>query len=437
MSPEPAPDRAAVRRALAGLDPEEFVGFVAAVHGARGAVDSVERDGGVLAVHGDETRRILPLADRPGPLRGPAPVGPAVGPVDEVVAQADADAAREVAARRGARYRSPDDLYDRVRYGLPRDARRRLLSDRLDAEAGGGPGAVAGRVGRRRVALALAAALVVVAGLGAGAVPVDPPSVAPAASPAGSATPTPGAAAATGTEPAVPAGTAEADAHPDPYPPGVDVDGVTNAAALSRAHAAAAAARRYRWTVVEGRTPAAGAADLAADGPEAAVEVITRTANASGNVSFRTYSGEGYAYVGIAGPNGSRYVRETARRRSGEGTRDADRAAGYVDRYLAGAGGTVTRERAAGVTLYRLRLTDPPSRLAGAVSDYEATALVTRRGFVVVLDVSYRTRGPRDPTAVAFRFGYGPYRATEDPSWYEAARRAANGTVPVGGTGGE
>lgn len=423
----PAPDRTAVRRALADLGPDGFVALVAAVHAAREGVESVERDGGVLVVRGPETRRLLPLPDRPGPFRGPAPVGPASDPVDEVVAQADGDAARATAARRGARYRSPADLVDRIRYGLPGDARRRLLADHLglDADDAAGRSGVVDRIGRRRALAAVAAALVVVAGLAAGAVPVDPT----AGGPADPTMPTPAAVS--------PAGTADAPAagpDTDRYPPGVDAGGLTDPAALSRAHAVAAGARRYRWTVVEGRTRAK--VDLGTDGPGAVVDAITRSSNATGNVSFRTYSDGSYSYVGITGPNGSRYVRETVRRRAGEGPRYADRAANAVGRYLS-SGGTVARVGGDGVALYRLTTTAPPARLADAVTDYAAIALVTRDGFVVALDVSYRSHGRRGTTAVAFRFGYRPYRATENPPWYEAARRSTNGTELVGPGSGE
>lgn len=429
-----SPGPAAFRRALARLAPGAFVRFVADVHAARESVEAVERDGGVLVVRGAETRRVLPVADRRGPFRGPAPVGTVAAPVDEVVAQVDADAAREVAAGRGARYRSPSDLYARVRYGLSPATGRRLFADHLDLDpdGGGDRGAVPGLAGRRRALLAVAAAVVVVAGLAAGAVPVDSPAVLPATS----GTSTPGATvagSASGPSGAgAPAATVETDG--DPYPPGVDADGVEDAVALSRAHVAAVEARYYRWTVVAGRTGATWAGvDVEAAGPRSVVRAISdRPANATGNVSFRTYSSGNYTYVGITGPNGTRYVRETVRRPAGADGRFVTRSMGYVSRYLSGTGGTVTPVEAAGLTVYRVTVRTPPADFAGTVSNYTATAIVTREGFVVALDVSYIRHGGSGPTAVAFQFAYSPYSRTADPTpWYEAMRAATNGTGPL------
>ncbi|MFB6301560.1 MAG: hypothetical protein ABEH78_01670 [Haloferacaceae archaeon] len=418
------PSTAAFRRALAGLDPVAFVRFVAALHAAREAVDAVERNGGVLVIHGRETRRLLPVADRRGPFRGPAPAGAVDPPVDEVVAQVDADGARRIATDHGARYRTPSDLYARVRYGLAPETRRRLLDEHLDVGRDDG-GTVPAPIRRRGpLAAALVATLVVVAALAAG-VPADPtasPASAPTPGPSADAPPSPAPVGAPSTR------TARAGRRSDsvdPYPPGVGPRGVADADALSRAHAAVVGTRSYRWTAVTGRTPAVGPrTDVETTDPgDVARALADRPANATGTVSFRTYSDGNYTYVGIAGPNGSRYVRETVRVRAGGKPRYADRAGRYVARYLSGtgAGGTITRIDAVRTPVYRLTVTAPPSRIGGTISDYVATALVTRDGFVVALDVSYLRHGDDGATAVALRFRYVPYRGTADPPpWYEA-----------------
>lgn len=418
---------AAFRRALAGLDREAFVRFVAAVHAAREAVEAVERDGGVLVVRGPEPRRILPVAARRGPFRGPAPVGAVRDPVDEVVAQVDDGAARGTATRRGARYRSPDDLYARVRYGVAPDAGRGLLDEHLGID----PEATAddpGRVRRRRAVAAVGVlvatvgvlvAAVLAGGVGSVGSPADAPAGTGAAEPAATATP-------------------PAAAPSDPYPPGVDGGGVTDETALARAHADAVADRRYQLTVVAGRTGTTWAGTrVRAVGPRSIVRSITdRPANGTGGVSFRSHSGGNYTYVGITGPNGTQYVRETVKVRDGEGERHADRTAGYVARYLSGAGGEVTRVDGAGTTAHRLRVTRPPPRLADVASNYTATAVVTDRGFVLSLEVEYLRETDDGTRAVAFRFGYEPYRHDGRPPWYEALRASTNGTRTTPADGG-
>lgn len=114
--------------------------------------------------------------------------------------------------------------------------------------------------------------------------------------------------------------------------------------------------------------------------------------------------------------------------RAGEGERHADRTAGYVARYLSGAGGEMTRVDGAGTAVHRLRVTRPSPRLADVASNCTATAFVTDRGFVLPLEVGYHRETDDSARAVAFRFGYEPYRHDGRPPWYEALRASTNGT---------
>ncbi|MFB6304389.1 MAG: hypothetical protein ABEH47_04425, partial [Haloferacaceae archaeon] len=360
-------------RSLAALDREAFVRFVAAVHDAREGA-TVEREGGVLAVReARSTRRVLPLAARRGPFRGPTPVGPVDGPVDEVVAQVDAGAARALADRRDARYRSPADLHARVRHGLPPDRADRLLDEHLDIPDSGSDSGGTWRV--PAVAATLIAGLLVVAlvGHGGAIASLTPAGAAGDAAPAVETTAT---ATATSSGPSAPA---------RDYPPGVDATGVTSAAALADAHGDAVDEGGYRWTVIRRSGAPAG------DGRGT-------------DSSLTTYGGRNRTYVRADGPNGT-YVRERVRLAGGGGPA-VSRAERYVERYLAGTDGDAMPVYVDGRPGYFLTVHGRPTGLRGDVSDFMASALVTREGLVVQLDVSYTRRRDGRSYTVSLFFEY-------------------------------
>jgi hypothetical protein len=397
-------------RALGRLDPEAFAAFVAAVHEADPDVDAVEVEGGCLVVRGRTERRLRLVADR-GRLRGPGTVGPANGAVDAVVTQV-AGAGRRTAVGHDARLVGPAALRDRVCYGLPRADAERLLDEHLGVDR-----AAALAPDRRRPPVALGLAVVLALGLVAGVL-----GTAVAGPSAGPVTPAADGDTATATE-RVRAAT---------LPPGLASGGVTDAAALARAHEAATEGRRYAVAVEARNVPALSGPgeweNLEANG------VVAGPRRYRGSVGgVRVTEDERWWRLSRLYADGDRlYERRYGAYAPVHDVRPAparppmDRGPRDLRRYLSvrsSPGGNVTAAEVEGEWGHRVSVGRAPPGVAA--ESYLAVARLTERGRVTSLDVSYdRPDGER----VSLELRYErTTEAVRPPEWLGEARRAADG----------
>jgi hypothetical protein len=442
-----APTERAFARAVRRLGAEQFRSLVAATHAARPDATGLRREGAVVVVEGAGERLLVAAGGRL-PWREPRPAGPVEGRIDAVVAQRPAPG---LAARHDAAHHPPTALRDRLCYGLDRSTATRICERHLGlALDGSDPARTPAARDRRRaagvvaaVALALVAVLAAVVagpagtGIGAGGGPrIGATDEARAANvtPAGPATPIP------------PPGVESPTATGASYPPGLGPSGPTDARALAQAHGEVAAERAYRLTIVSRRAEA-GAVEgrwlearevVRADEPTRYRYRANGTLLAGGTErvrSFTSYADGDHVYRRLTGTNGSRYVRETVERRAGGEGPLADRAEGYVARYLGGTRGSITRVSAPPVEGYLLTAEGTPTAFEGSVAGYTATALITDRGFVVELAVTYERSVDGSRRRSSFAMAYGPLRsAVEEPDWYGTAREATGRGESATGT---
>lgn len=398
-------------RALARLDPDAFAEFVAAAHEARPDVESARLDGGCLVVRGREERRLRLVADR-GLLGGAGPVGPATGPVDAVVTQVPGAGDRAVAAH-DARLVAPADLRDLVCYGLAPDEADRLLGDHLGIDRETALAAGDGRVSVGAAA-ALAALLVLVAGLLGTAV----------AGPVAPATPstTPGDEVAPSAERGAAAG----------LPPGLSPLGVTDAAALARAHEAALDGGPYRFSVEARNLPALSDPGAWRELEASAVVAGPRTYRGSLGGVRATDRGTWWRLSRVYADGDRVYERRfgahapvsDVRSASGDGP-EVDRGSGYARRHLAvrsAPGGNVTPAEVEGEWGHRVAVGTAPPGVDG--ESYRAVARVTESGRVASLDVGY-VRPDGERVSLALRYEPTDERV-RPPAWLDKVRAGAD-----------
>lgn len=445
---------AAVETRLRRLGTRRFVAFCAALWAARGYETRID-DGLIVATRGDERLAVLPRTE-PGPVaRAAARLRPrpadrsattADRRVDVVVAPVTATWASRLADRHGARLVGPAGIADRLLYGIPRADADALAVRYLDAPTatlltadGATPRSSVARSRPDPTTVAALAAVVclVVAAAAAGVW-------------------TPGGVDTTATDTGVPPSDADTE-RGDPartasanatYPPGV-ADDFLDVRVLSAAHTAAVDGRSYRFIVRH-----TGSERLDSD---RRWDTAWQQAVVDGDVWL--YSMVGYTAAG----NDSRLVQYTAYadgdavyRRTENGTDPvyerrplhateagpdphADRAGRYLRRYLATTEVRIDRP-SWDPSMYRIAATGRPTALDGTVSNYTATALVDRDGFVSTLSVEYTLDEGASERTVRFRFEYAAVDDTRvrPPGWYDDAR-AATGTnatrerTPVGG----
>lgn len=394
-------------RTLARLDPEAFATFVAAVHEARPDAEAVEVDGGCLVVRGRETRRLRLVVDR-GRLRGPGPVGPANGSVDAVVTQV-AGAGRRTAVGHDARLVGPGDLRDRVCYGLARADADRILDEHLGIDR-----AAALDDGGRRApvtaGLALVLAVVVVAGALGTAV---------AGPQHGAAEPTPdeGQTTASGAAAGLPAGLSPV--------------GVTDAAALVRAHEAALGERRYAFAVEARNVPALDGPgewnELRANG------IVAGPRHYRGSIGgVRVTERDGWWTLSRIYADGEQvYERRYGAHAPVHDVRPApadgpamDRGAADLRRSLAvrsPPGGNVTPAEVESAWGHRVSVGRAPPDIAA--ESYLAVARVTDAGWVASAEVAYvRPDGERVSLDLRYERTNETVRA---PNWLDEARAHA------------
>jgi hypothetical protein len=438
-----APTETAFDRAVRRLGTEEFRSLVAETHAARPDATGVSREGAVVVVEGADERLLVAAGGRL-PWREPRPAGPVAGRIDAVVAQRPAPG---LAARHDAAHRPPAALRDRLCYGLDRATATRICERHLGLALDGSdpPHGPAARDRRRAAGVVAAVALAVVAALAA--VVAGPAGI--GTGPGIEATDGAGAANVTPAGPATPIpppGVESPTATGTSYPPGLGPSGLTDARALAQAHGEVAAERSYRLTIVSRRADA-GAVEgrwlearevVRADGPTRYRYRANGTLLAGGTErvrSFTSYADGDHVYRRLTGTNGSRYVRETVERRAGGEGPFADRAEGYVARYLGGTRGSITRVSAPPVEGYLLTAEGTPAAFERSVAGYTATALVTDRGFVVELAVTYERSADGTRRRSSFAMAYGPLReAVEEPDWYGTAREATGRGESATGT---
>lgn len=398
-------------QALARLDPDAFAEFVAAAHEARPDVETTHLDGRCLVVRGREERRLRLVADR-GLRTSGGLAGPATGRADVVVTQVVDTGNRAVAAH-DAQLAGPADLRDLVCYGLAPDEADRLLADHLGLDrktalTAGDRQASAG------VAAALAALLVLVAGLLGTAVagPVAPAT--PTATPGGGSTPS--------VESGVAAG----------LPPGLSPVGVTDAAALARAHEAALDERRYRFSIEARNLPALSGPGSWRELEASVVVAGPRTYRGSlGGVRVadrgtwwrltRIYADGDQVYERQFGAHTPTLNVQPAL----PGGPEMDRGPEYARRHLAvrsAPGGNVTPEQVEGEWGHRVAVGTVPPEIDG--ESYRAVARVAESGRVATLDVGY-VRPDGEYVSLAMR-----YEPTEErvrpPAWVDDIRADAD-----------
>ena len=433
----------AVERRLRRLDSRQFVAFCAALWAARGYETRIDDDL-IVATRGDERLSVLPRTE-PGVLaRAAATVRSRLAGrsatavdrrIDVVVAPVDAGWASRLADHHGARLVGPTELADRLLYGIPR-----ADADELAVRYLGAPTAAlvavddaTPRIGVVRsrpdpttvVALAAVVCLVVAAAATGAWIPSRDDAT---------ATGTDGPPDDVDTEQVAPERTASADAT---YPPGV-ADGSLDVWVLSGAHTAAVDGRSYRFIVRHtGSEALAGDRrwDTAwqhavVDGDVWLYSVVGYTAagNDSRLVQYTAYADGNSVYRRAESGTDPVYERRPVHATTDGSAPYADRAGRYLRRYLATTAVRIDRPSWDPST-YRIVATGRPTAVDGAVSNYTATALVDRDGFVSSLSVEYTLDEGTSERTVRFRFEYAAVDDTRvrPPGWYDDAR-AATGT---------
>ncbi|WP_318569534.1 hypothetical protein [Salinigranum marinum] len=236
------------------------------------------------------------------------------------------------------------------------------------------------------------------------------------------------------TERIAPERTASANAT---YPPGVD-DDFLDVWVLSAAHTAAVDGRSYRFIA---RHTGAEALDgdrrwdtawqhAVVDDDVWLYSIVGYTAagNDSRLVQYTTYADGNSVYRRAENGTDPAYERRPVRATAGGSDPHADRAGRYLRRYLATTAVRIDRP-SWNPSMYRIVATGRPTAVDGDVSNYTATALVDRDGFVSTLSVEYTLDEGTSERTVRFRFEYAAVDDTRvrPPGWYDDAR-AATGT---------
>ena len=443
QSRSPARAVRAVEERLNTLDQETLTAFCAALWRARGY--DVRREGARFrATRGDERLRILVRAAH-GPLRVRTVVRsllPSGVPGDErgeterdidvdvVVTPVDAGWARRLADYHDARHVGSTALANRLLYAIPRRDADALATRYLDVPISsvigtGGTGtprfrqtrsSTTGLVVAGVVCLVLAA---VVGGVwtpaGGGFGSVDE--------------------GATGQRPPMSHSGAVANqtaSSAEQYPPGVSTESV-DAGVLADAHAAAMAGRSYRLITRQSGTDTLDGSRRWSGAWQHAVVADNRTwlyavvgyddtPNGTRLVQYTAYADGEYVYRRADVNEGPRYDRGT----TDEGDDfHTDRARQAIQLYLTATRVEVDRPSWR-PDLFRVVATGQPTAVDGVVSNYTATAFVSREGFVSELTVEFTQHEGDEAEDVRFRFEYAAVDETEvnPPVWYDEARAA-------------
>lgn len=437
----------AVGERLGALDRETFVAFCAALWRVRGY--DVSREGNCLvATRGDERLGVLipathgPLCRRAATLRSRLPtsvagdtaVDEADGDVsvDIVVTPVESTWARRVADRHAARFVDPTALANRLLYGIPRGDAASLTSRYLGVSTSSALGtdddatvptsrpmrfSTTGLVVAGVVCLVLAA---LVGGVWA---------------PAGSGSFDDGAPTRTPpTDRSVDAGSQAASTTAQ-YPPGITAESV-DSEKLADAHATAVAGRSYRLITrqsgtdrLDGSHRWSGAwqhAGVAGDRTWLYTVVgYDSTPNGTRLVQYTAYADGEYVYRRAGIREGLRYDRDAVRLGSEGYGFHTDRARRAVRLYLATTRVEVDQPSWR-PDLYRVVATGRPTAVGGTVSNYTATAFVSREGFVSEMTVEFTRHESDDAEDVRFRLEYAAVDETqaEPPGWYDEAKAA-------------
>jgi hypothetical protein len=437
MPPVPVDAFAREFRALPGAD---RTAFVAALWSASGWETRVKK--GVVIAHRDGEQRQIAVVD-PGRFGTPDLTG-----VDTLVTARDRGSIRAAASEAGIEYVSPTDLRGLLLYGVEREVAEQLYEEhvgkplsRAVPENAGDSGTLLPEmpqigVSRRALAVIAVLALVGVALAGPG-LPGWGPEPAPVT--VNDVTPE------NGTVDAVGVATAEPTERPD-VAPGLTLDGIKSGIALADAHITGV---RNRPRVI--RTRMTGPPNSSAMGGLSRRNTTTWIANDShffqrasavggvagpgGTVTVETYADGGPVYRRYAVENETpRYFRYSLDERSA--TDDDSDVQAYLYHYFVGAEDTVVTcagENDSDCSTYRVAVDDPPSVLGENVEDYEAMLIVSERGVITRIRVSYTLPdedgdGEREQMKFALDYRFKDVKP-EAPEWLGEAKNATtNGT---------
>jgi hypothetical protein len=215
-------------------------------------------------------------------------------------------------------------------------------------------------------------------------------------------------------------------------PPGLAPNGSVAPGALLRAHYAALDGRSFTWRLDYRRSVEASGPPESAAASNATVDVAERRLRVAANGSYHltrrmtgTNGGAVYAddtgtYVLSGRANGSAY-------RSAGGELDYRhylRTAQTLGRYFSVEWATLSTVERDGRTYYRIHVTHPPQTLVDGhakqtITDYAATAYVTRDGLIRALAVEYEYRLGDDRVTVSLRSEFRAVGATTvtRPEW--------------------
>ncbi|WP_436906882.1 DUF7537 family lipoprotein [Halosimplex marinum] len=215
-------------------------------------------------------------------------------------------------------------------------------------------------------------------------------------------------------------------------PPGVAPNGSVAPGALLRAHYAALDGRSFGWRLDYRRSVEASGPPAAAAASNATVDVAERRLRVAANGSYRltlrttgatggaVYADDTGTYTRTARANGSAY-------RSAGGELDYRhylRTAQTLGRYFSVEAATLSTVERDGRTYYRVHVTHPPRALTNGhakqtITDYAATAYVTRDGLIRALAVEYEYRLRDDLVTVSLRSEFRAVGATTvtRPEW--------------------
>jgi hypothetical protein len=423
-------------RWLGRLGRDEFARFVAALYAEGPAETDVRADGAVVVRRGADRRVLVPVSS------GPHLRTPRVPPdADAVVLAKPTRRLRRVAAGRGLRIVTPDDLRNHALYGLDRPACERLFERYFDASpvVGWGDDDTNGRLDAVRARVAAAplgsVAVVVIAALVVTAL-LSPfgPGVSPESDDAN----------ATAGGHVVVGGSVEAAGGRTGglFPPGVGPTGVTDAETLAEAHADAVAGRSYRLVTRQRGTRDWTGRVWRGAWQQAEVETPTTyrysvvgyvAAGEAGDelVQYAVYADGTYNYVKTSDRENDSYVRFPVRTDADGHGPFENRAARAVETYLNATRTTVSRSNWS-TEPYEVTATGTPLGLREEtenVSDYRATAYVGSDGYVSLLTVRYDVERGNETQTVSFRMEYAAMDDVDvgPPGWYETAQ---NQTVP-------
>lgn len=440
MPPVPADAFAREFRALHAAD---RTAFVAALWNARGWETSVE-DGVVLADQDGEQRRIG-VVD-PGRFGTPD-----LSSVDTLVAARDRDAVRAAASEAGVEYVAPSDLRDLLLYGVEREVAEELYEEHVgkslareapeETEESGEAGTLLRAVptvdvGRRALAVIVILALVGVAFAGPG-LPGSGPEQAPIT--VGNVTPEDGSVGAVGV------GTPKPTGAPN-VAPGVSLDSVESGMTLADAHIAGVQNRsRVLHTELHAFPNANGTRGVVSRNATSVIvnesyyrhesNSILTGRNGTINSSVSLYADGETVYDRVVFGNEVDY-----RARSVEeapATNLDGSVQGYLYRYFVSAEDSVVTcaiEYDTDCPTYRITVDDPPDRLGENIEDYDGLLIVSDRGVITTIRVSYTVPdadgdGEREQIRFSLDYRFEEVDPTA-PDWLPRAKNAsADGTA--------